>query len=142
MQYLAAKKPERGLLPSDARAHADVTRWQFWDACHFAPALGTLVFEKLIKPRFGMGDPDAQAIQHAIASFHRFGAVLDQRLVERSHLVGERLTLADLTLASSLMYARELDVPLRELRAVEAWFARIQALDAWTGTGSEEARRA
>jgi glutathione S-transferase len=39
MQYLAAKKPEAGLVPRDAAAHADVTRWQFWDAAHFSPQL-------------------------------------------------------------------------------------------------------
>src|SRR5262245_18310162 len=49
MQYLASKRPESGLLPRDERARAEVTRWQFWDASHFSPQLGTLVFEKIIK---------------------------------------------------------------------------------------------
>src|SRR6478609_1220541 len=31
MQYLAAKKPESGLLPKDPAGAADVSRWQFWD---------------------------------------------------------------------------------------------------------------
>ncbi len=60
MQYLASKKPESGLLPRDEAARADVTRWQFWDASHFSPHLGTLAFEKLLKGMMGMGDPDAR----------------------------------------------------------------------------------
>src|SRR5689334_13209726 len=30
LQYLASKRPERGLWPSEPRRQADVTRWQFW----------------------------------------------------------------------------------------------------------------
>src|SRR3974390_1077846 len=52
MQYLASKKPESGLLPRDEAARADVTRWQFWDAAHFSPQLGTFTFQKLLKPMF------------------------------------------------------------------------------------------
>jgi glutathione S-transferase len=51
MQYLASKSPDSGLLPRDERARADVTRWQSWDATHFSPALGTLFFQKILKPR-------------------------------------------------------------------------------------------
>src|SRR3954447_12801204 len=55
MQYLAAKRPESGLLPREERARAEVTRWQFWDASHFSPHLGTLVFETIIKGMMGLG---------------------------------------------------------------------------------------
>jgi glutathione S-transferase len=50
MQYLASTKPESGLLPQDNKERIDVTRWQFWDASHFSPCLGTIAFEKLMKP--------------------------------------------------------------------------------------------
>src|ERR1700759_1068504 len=30
-QYLASRKPDSGLFPSDERARLDVIRWQFWD---------------------------------------------------------------------------------------------------------------
>lgn len=41
------------------------------------------------------------------------------------------LTLADLTLASSLMYAQQTQVPLGEHPHIQAWFSRISALDGW-----------
>src|SRR5437868_12528547 len=31
LQYLAGKKPESGLLPTDETGRLNVTRWQFWD---------------------------------------------------------------------------------------------------------------
>ena len=134
MQYLASKKPESGLLPRDERARAEVTRWQFWDAAHFSPQLGTLVFEKIIKPMMSLGEPDPRKVEEAVAGFRRFGAVLDERLDGKPYVVGESLTLADLTIASSLMYAKQTDAPLGELPNVQSWFSRISSTDAWKKT--------
>jgi glutathione S-transferase len=134
MQYLAAKKPQSGLIPSDEQARADAQRWQFWDAAHFSPHLGTLTFEKIIKPMMGLGEPRPDKIEEAFTSLRRFCAVLDQRLVAKEYLVGGALTLADLTIASSLMYANRTDVPLTEFPNVRAWFSRISAMKAWKMT--------
>jgi len=135
MQYLASKKPESGLLPKDEAARADVTRWQFWDSSHFSPQLGTYTFEKLIKGMIGLGEPDVAKLNEALTNFRRFAAVLNQRLEGRQYVVGNGLTLADLTLASSLMYAKQTEVPLAEFPNVERWFARITALDGWKKSG-------
>lgn len=131
MQYLAAKKPESGLFPRDVAAAADVTRWQFWDASHFSPAIGTIVFEKLIKPMMGIGEPDQGKIAEGLAGFRRWGAVLDKHLEGRKFVVGNALTVADLTLASTLMYAKQVELPLAEFPRIEAWFGPITASDAW-----------
>ncbi len=111
-----------------------MVRWQFWDASHFSPSLGTLTFEKLIKPMMGMGDPDPRKVDEALTNFRRFGAVLDKRLEGKKHVVGDALTIADLTMASSLMYAKQTDAPLGEFPNVQAWFSRIAATDAWKET--------
>src|SRR5215831_6576528 len=111
MQYLASKKPESGLLPRDEAARADVTRWQFWDAAHFSPQMGTLAFEKIIKTMMGLGEPDGGKVQEALNNFRRFGAVLEKRLTGKQFIVGSALTVADLTIASSLMYAKQTDAP-------------------------------
>lgn len=134
MQYLASKKPEAGLLGRDEQQRADVTRWQFWDAAHWSPALGTLTFQRFLKPMFGMGEPDAAKVDEALESIKRFGAVLDKRLAGKTHLVGDALTLADLTIASSLMYAKQTDAPIGEFSNVVSWFSRISELEAWKKT--------
>jgi glutathione S-transferase len=134
MQYLASKKPESGLLPRDEQARADVTRWQFWDSSHFSPQMGTLAFQRVLKPMMGMGGPDAGKIEEALTNFRRFAAVLNKRLDGKQYVVGDSVTLADLTLASSLMYAKQADVPLAEFPNIQAWFSRISNMDAWTKT--------
>ena len=134
MQYLASKKPESGLLPRDEQARADVTRWQFWDASHFSPQAGTLAFQRVMKQMFGMGDPEPAKVEEALTNFRRFAGVLNLRLEGKQYVVGHALTLADLTLASSLMYAEQADVPLAEFPHVQAWFSGIKQLDAWRDT--------
>jgi glutathione S-transferase len=134
MQYLASKKPESGLLPRDEQARAEVTRWQFWDSSHWSPQTGTLGFQRVFKPMMGMGEPDASKVEEALANFRRFAAVLNKRLDGKQYVVGDSLTLADLTLASSLMYAKQADVPLAEFPSVQAWFSRISEMDAWKKT--------
>ncbi len=131
MQYLASKKPESGLLPRDEAGRADVTRWQFWDAAHFSPQMGTLGFEKVVKAMMGLGDPDNAKVQEALGNFRRFAAVLDKRLAGKQFIVGNALTIADLTIASSLMYSKQVDAPLAEFPNVQAWFSRICDLDGW-----------
>lgn len=134
MQYLASKKPESGLLPRGEADRADVTRWQFWDASHFSPQLGTLGFEKIIKGMMGLGEPDAGKVQEALGNFRRFAAVLNKRLEGKQYVVGNALTIADLTLASSMMYAKQVDAPLAEFPSVQSWFSRITDLDGWKKT--------
>jgi glutathione S-transferase len=136
MQYLASTKPESGLLPRDEKQRIDVTRWQFWDASHFSPALGTIAFEKLMKGMMGLGAPDMAKVEENIKNFRRWAAVLETRLTGRDYVVGTALTIADLTLASSLMYARQAEVPVAEFKNLDAWFKRIAELDGWKRTSA------
>jgi glutathione S-transferase len=134
VQYLASKKPESGLLPRDEQQRADVTRWQFWDASHFSPQVGTLAFQRVLKPMFGMGEPDAAKVTEALTLFRRYAAVLNDHLNGKQYIVGDSLTVADLTLASSLMYAKQSEVPLTDFPNVQAWFSRMTELEAWKRT--------
>lgn len=136
MQYLAAKKPEAGLLPKDEQGRADVTRWQFWDAAHFSSSVGMISFERVFKPMMGLGEPNQTKIDEGLAGFRRFAAVLEKRLTGKQYIVGNQLTIADLTLGSSLMYAKQAEVPLGEFPNVQAWFGRICELPGWQKTAA------
>ena len=134
MQYLASKKPEAGLLPSDERGRADVTRWQLWDAEHFAAATNTIVFEKMLKPMMGLGETSAAAVTDALGRFERAAKVLDAHLKGRDWIVGRSLTIADYTLGCALMYAGPCELSLDPYPNIKAWMGRIRELDAWRQT--------
>lgn len=133
-QYFASKKPESGLLGSDERGRADVARWQFWDACHLSPPTGTLTFEKLLKPMLGLGEASPTAVNDALERFALNAKTLEGHLKGRDWLVGKSLTIADYTVACSLMYAAACELSLEPYPSIKAWFGRVRELEAWRQT--------
>src|SRR3954454_9942590 len=138
MQYLASQKPN-ALWPDDAPARDDIARWQSWSLQHWgAGACNTLLFERLVKSFFNMGPPDAATVARATEAFHKEAAVLDSHLKTRPYLVGAGVTLADFTIVSPLVYARECEFPLGDYPHIRDWSARILALPAWRDTAPEQ----
>ena len=99
-----ADRAGSSLWPKDAR-QIDVVRWLSWDATHFSRHAGTLFFQRVIKPHFGLGEPDLVAIDEAMGFFRQFAGVLDGHLRGRDHLVGDGLTVADFAVGSFLLPA-------------------------------------
>ncbi|NYT32944.1 MULTISPECIES: glutathione S-transferase family protein [Rhizobium] len=115
--------------PHDHR-QIDVLRWLSWDASHFTRHGATLWFETLIKPLFG-GEPDVAVIDDAKTSFRLHARVLDDHLANNSVAVGETLTVADFALAAALPYATSAEIPVSEFTHIQAWYERLEQLDAW-----------
>jgi glutathione S-transferase len=79
--YLAAQRPDAGLLPSEERGRLDVLRWQFWDLAHWDRACAVFVVEYVAKPLvLGVNAPDQDAIARGTDAFHREAPVLNQQL--------------------------------------------------------------
>jgi glutathione S-transferase len=135
MQYLADSTPGQTIYPNEPRARADVHRWLFWAAQHWSPALGTLTWEKWMKPLFGVGDADAHEVARGEREFAQFATVLNDHLAGREWISGPTLTIADFAVATPLMRVKEASIPLQDYPNIAAWFARVEALDAWKKTG-------
>lgn len=133
-QYLASKRPESGLLPADPRARLDVTRWQFWDLAHWDPACAVFAFENFVKPFFGLGEPDAEALAKAGEPFHRVARVLDDQLRSRPFVTGGTLTVADFSLGSAMNVAQAARYPMEPYGEIKRWYDTLAALPAWRKT--------
>ena len=140
MQYLAGRKPQSGLLPSDERGRLDVTRWQFWDVAHWDSPVETLLLENFIKPRFlGVTERDDAAVAKATEHFHRAAAVLDGQLKGRRYVIGDTLTVADFSLGAPLNYATQARFPLEPYGEIRRWHASLMTLPAWQKTMAQGA---
>jgi glutathione S-transferase len=138
MQYLASKRPESGLLPSDEKGRLDVTRWQFWDLAHWDPTCAVFLFENVVKSVvLKSGEPDAAAIAKATESFHRVARVLDGRLKGKKFVVGDRLTVADFSLGAPLSLAEMGRIPVEPYREIKRWCGTLRALPAWQKTQAQ-----
>ncbi len=131
LQYLAAKKPAGAALwPSDARRQADVGRWMFWEGAHWAPACGTLGFERVVKRILGLGEPDAAAIAKGEEDFRRVGAILNGALKGRKWLTGNELTLADFAIAPWMALAQMAQFPVGGMTEIARWWDAFAAMPA------------
>ena len=129
MCYLA-RKAGSDLWPSDDR-QIEVVRWLSWNAYHFTRHAGTLYFQNLVKPKFFKAEADPKAVEEATGFFRQFAAVLNDHLRGRKYLLGDRLTVADFSVAVTLPNAGEAKIPVGEFPEIERWHARLNELPAW-----------
>jgi glutathione S-transferase len=135
LQYLAAKRPQSGLLPTDEKARLDVTRWQFWELAHWDPACAVFIFENLVKSvLLKSGEPDPAALAKGAESFHRAAQVLDGQLKGKKFVTGDTLTVADFSLGAPLNLADMARFPLEPYGEIKRWYGSLRALPAWQKT--------
>jgi glutathione S-transferase len=131
VQYLAALKPESGLLPADLKARMTAVKWQFWESAHWDPGCAYFMFENVVKPLFGIGEPDPAELKKGEQQLARLGPVLDAQLKETRYVAGDALTVADISLAATLLSAEPARMPIEEYRGLQRWIAEIRTLPGW-----------
>jgi glutathione S-transferase len=89
-----------------------------------------LVNEHMKKPLKGL-PPDPEVARQADAAFRVAADVLDRRLSASPFVAGDRLTVADFSLAAFLFHAAPARMPLAAFSAVQRWRGEIAALAAW-----------
>ena len=129
--YLAAQRPERDLYPTDPKARALVDQWSYWQAIHLGPAMQKIAFERVLKPRFGRGDPDEAAIAEHVKETERCLLVLDQALLSRPWVAADTLTVADFAVASTFVLREPAGIGLDAVPRVADWIARIESRPSW-----------
>jgi len=128
--YLDAIRPEPNLIPTEPRARAR-TIWfdEFSDTILFACG-GKMFFNRIVGPRF-LGVPGDEEIARK-AECEELPPLLDYlegAIPESGYLVEDRLTLADISVASPFANLRHLNVvldPARHPKTI-AWVERMLA---------------
>jgi glutathione S-transferase len=137
MQYIAGKIAS-SLWPDDARARADITRWQSWTLAHWTrEAWAPVLTERFVKKILNLGPPDEAIVAKGIEAFHKEAAVLNAHLAQRKYLVGDTLTVADFAVAAPMFYAQQAEMPLGPYPHLRAWFDRVAALPCWRDTAAQ-----
>ena len=79
----------------------------------------------------GTGDPDPAEIARGEALLFASAKVLDGHLADKQWIAQNRLTLADLAIASPLMHTEAAQLPIATYEHLQRWFAQVRTLDAW-----------
>jgi glutathione S-transferase len=128
--YLASLKAERKLYPEDPRKRAIVDQWSYWHAIHLGPAMQRVVFERLLKSKFGMGEPDEKALEGPLKDIAQFLTVLDANLSDKEWVAGE-LSIADFAVASTFVFRKGSNISLETAPHASAWIDRLEARPSW-----------
>ena len=130
MGYLANLKPDQGLCPAAGKARAVVDQWCYWQAIHLGPAMQRVLFERVMKPKFGMGETDEDAIQQQLKDVAQFLPVLEGNLSDKDWVVGD-LSIADFAVASTFPAHQNAGTSLADLPNISAWYDRMQSRLSW-----------
>ncbi|KAJ7123386.1 glutathione S-transferase [Mycena epipterygia] len=94
-RYIAAKHPESGLIPTEAKAHALFEQAAAVELCNFEPSAGKIVAETVIKPMMGV-PPNTEIVASLLEVLDKKLDAYNAILGKQRYLAGDFLTLADL----------------------------------------------
>ncbi len=117
--YLGEGTP---FVPDDLLERARVWQWLFFEQNLFEPNVGTARFWRLTGRDAARPEVFAARVESAQAAV----GVLDAGLRDREFLLGERYTVADVSLYGYAHVAHEAGVELDRFPAVRAWLGRVE----------------
>ena len=110
-------------LPDDPIERAHVMRWLFYEQAEIVPSIGSL----RVRLAAAVLSPDHPAAQRMRDAGARCLDVLETHLSERTFLVGERYTIADLCVYAYVHVAGDATLDLAEYPALSAWIGHVEA---------------
>jgi glutathione S-transferase len=124
LDYVAATTGRFG--PQDEEERREILRWLLWDNHKLTSYTATLRFMRT----FAKGADPAVVAFLAGRAEAAYG-VLNAHLAGRRYVVGERLTIADLSLCGYLFWPEEIGVDWAAYPALGDWLERIRSEPRW-----------
>jgi glutathione S-transferase len=113
---------------ADDQERFEILRWLFWDNHKLTSYMATFRFQRAFTPA-----PDAQVLAFFRKRLDDFLGILEQHLHDRSFVIGDKPTIADLSMVGYLFFPKEetgFDLAASHPR-VRAWLDRVAALPGW-----------
>lgn len=124
--YVSSKTGQLGGTSAEERR--EILRWQFWDNHKMSGQAGSLRFLMNFLPE---EKRPAEAIAWLGGRVQAALKVLDGELGSRPFLVGDRLTVADLSCCGYLYYPEPFGFDRAQWPNIDAWLTRISDTPGW-----------
>lgn len=115
-------------LPEGETAHRELWRWILWDNHKLTANLATARFMMNFLP---LEKRDPAVIAFLSGRARAALGVLDTHLADRSWMVGDAPSIADLSCIGYLFFTDETEIDMAPYPAVMAWRDRVAALPGW-----------
>ncbi len=120
MHYVADSTP---LIPTSSFSHAKLLQWQFFEQYSHEPYIAVA---RYINVYLGLPEDRKQEFESKQAGGYRALAVMEQQLKKTPFLLGDRLSLADISLFAYTHVAHEGGFDLSAYPAVRNWLSLIR----------------
>ena len=120
LDYLAESLGQFG--PDDDTERREILRWMFFDNHKLTSYTATLRFMRTFSEA-----PDQAVLRFLRTRAEAAWGVLDSHLAGRRFVVGDHLTIADLSLCGYLFWPEEIGVDWNGFPCIRDWLARIAA---------------
>ncbi|MBB3394257.1 glutathione S-transferase [Rhizobium sp. BK060] len=124
LDYLAAKTGKFG--PIDEEERREILRWILFDNHKFTSYYATLRFMYGIQ-KSGETPVTEFLRQRAVSAY----AIVDEHLRKNTFLVGDRLTIADISLAGYVFMPEETGMDHDAFPSIASWKERIKNMPGW-----------
>ncbi|HUF19844.1 MAG TPA: glutathione S-transferase [Burkholderiales bacterium] len=104
----------------------EILRWLLWDNHKLTSYTATYRFMRRFTP-----DPDKSVMNAFLQRAQTAWKVLDAHLHGRQFVVGNHMTIADLSLCGYLFWDDELGVDWKLFPNIDAWLSRIRSMPRW-----------
>ena len=125
--YVAEKYGKNSLWPSSVEDHGQTYKWSFWAITELESHLLTLLSHKMFLP------PDQRDEKKAMEATNALKAplnVLEAALQGREYLLGSNFSIADLNVASVLIFGTYVKFDHSATPAVQAWLQKCLGREA------------
>ena len=124
LDYLTEKLGRFG--PANVAERRDILRWVLWDNHKLTSYTATYRFLRTFTK-----DPDPGVLKFLRTRAETAWGVLNSHLEGRRYMVGERLTIADLSVCGYLFWPEEIEVDWNAYPSIRDWLERIRSTARW-----------
>ena len=128
LRYLANAYGEGAWAVGDAYQRSLAERWMDWSQSQFQPAFNDVFWGYYRTPEQLR---DMEMVERNLALCHACFAQLDDQLANNRFLLGDNLSLADITTGVFLYRLVEIDLAVELPARVAAWYERLQTREAY-----------
>lgn len=132
INYLSEKYGRQSLQGIGADERAEINNWLFWESSQWQPSLTKImevhIGHKLLPTTVPM---PAQNVDWEDADCVLQLSYLNSSLSGKNYLVGDKLSLADFSVAAMSTYFVIAEFPYRQYENIERWLDRISDTKAW-----------
>ncbi len=123
LHYLAAKH-HSSFWPTLIAEQSQVLKVMFWQANDFSVGVGPYAHRRVVMPQWGfdkvvIAEKEEQKFHHALTT-------LETILEKRPALAGEVFSIADMSVASFMIFTGEAEMPMDNYTATLDWLARLK----------------